>query len=251
MTTVPDKRIKKYSVETLLKNKLFEDEHLLILNKPKGISTTRERNGNFYNVLDLVREVYPKIRVAHRLDKLTTGALVFAKNFEAYRNMAIAFQKREVEKTYLALVNGVHYFKNDKIIVDLDTSGNKTKIVRKGKKSITYVDVVKNFGHYTLVAVTPKTGKTHQIRSLLAYLGAPIVGDSQYFGKSLFLSEIKPKFKGEENPLGLNIGFLLHAWKIGFKHPVENKQEIFVEAPPDKNFSACLKILERYDKYSL
>jgi len=205
---------------------LFENDDLLIINKPSGISTLEDRHDNV-NLLGLTRKKYPHIQTCHRLDKDTSGALIFAKNPESYRAISIQFEHRKVEKVYHTVVCGKSNFSN------------------KGKPSTTYFTTLTNFSQWSLVECKPVTGRKHQIRIHLKYLQHPIVGDAEYGGTDIFLVDIKRKYSvsdGEAKPIISRVA--LHARSISFTLPDGNP--LTVEAPYPKDFSVLLKQLEKY-----
>jgi 23S rRNA pseudouridine955/2504/2580 synthase len=224
---------------------LLEDEHLIIVNKPAGISSLSDRDDEV-NMLELGRKYFPDLRLCHRLDKQTTGALVFAKTAEVYREMAILFEKREVIKHYLALVMGNRDFEEHLIELPISTSGKgKARIDFDGKESATVVNTAEKFRDYTLVDCFPLTGRMHQIRLHMSAQGCPLVGDELYGGKNIFLSELKRKFKfnrKEEEPT-VNDDIMLHARGISFEMLGTEYQ---VVAPLPKKFDAALRILRKY-----
>ena len=229
---------------------IYEDEFLLCINKPPGISTLQERNTPFPGLLTLGREIYSGLRACHRLDKPTSGCLLFAKQFESFRSMALQFQRRQVEKHYHTFVRGVHQL--DGKYIEAPLSVNKNGLARidskEGKLAITVFRTVKTFQHFTLVDCQPITGRLHQIRAHLAFANLPIVGDQEYGGEDFFLSELKRKYKQTkwEDERPVNHGFQLHARSLTFRHPKTLEPlEIIAEYP--KNFGVCLKILEKYD----
>lgn len=228
---------------------LYEDAHLLVVNKPPFISTLDDRQGDDFNMLRIAKEKYGDIQVCYRLDKETSGVLVYAKTPEIYREVAIAFEKREVDKTYHAVIEGNHRFEELKIDLPILNLGNKNVKIDKtrGKDALTYFNSLDYFQHYTLIECKPVTGKMHQIRIHLASQLAAIVGDVAYGGKPLYLSEIKKKgyslSKGkEEQPLIKR--FALHARALGIQ--IQGENHLF-EAPYPKDFEVLLRNLERYD----
>ncbi len=243
-----DPRIKLLTPAKLKQQILYEDEYLLIVNKPKGISVLQERSGSNYYLLHLLKTFHSGLKVCHRLDKGTSGVLILAKDLETYRAVALQFQKRKVEKVYWALCHGVHDFRGERFEHILKIGRKRSYIVRgqEGKRCIVQLRTLEHFGHYTLVEAMPITGRFHQIRAQLAYMGAPVVGDSLYGGEDLYFHHLKKRFKGAIRTLPLNIGFLLHAYKVTFQHP-HKQQLLSVEAPLDKNFQGCLKVLRQYD----
>lgn len=198
---------------------VYQDDNYTIINKPSNLSTLEDRNDND-NVLSLFRVENNNYQVCHRLDKETSGALLLAKNDEAYKSAALQFQNREVEKVYHALVKGK--FANDVIQVDvpLRTSGSGRAICdnRNGKEASTLFRPKHFFKDYTLVEAKPITGRTHQIRAHLAYLNFPICGDKLYGGAPIFLSDFKKNFKtklfAEERPLFNRVALHAHAIKL-------------------------------------
>ncbi len=232
---------------------IYEDDYLLVINKPKGISSLSERHDPQTGLLELFRNQYFKdLQLCHRLDKMTTGVLVFAKNPEVYRNLSIQFQKKQVKKNYWALVSGVHYFQNHEINIPFTVNAKKIKVdYENGKKSITIVDTIYNFRNFTLVECKPLTGRTHQIRVHLSLIKSPIVGDYEYGGVDLFLSDIKPKYKkssSQEQELSLNHAYLLHAKSLEFLHPHTN-EILKIEADIPENFKLCLNLLKKWNEY--
>jgi RluA family pseudouridine synthase len=224
---------------------LFQNENYVVVNKPPFISTLEDRHEKI-NLLKLAREFEPDAQVAHRLDKETSGALIIARNPEAYRHIALQFQEREVKKIYHAVVDGIQSFNNtlvDLAIVKQDDG--KAKIHRvMGKSAQTYFNSLKSYRKHTLVECRPITGRMHQIRVHLAYNKAPITGDEMYGGKPFLLSEIKRGFnlkKGtEEEPFMKRMA--LHAFAVEFKDISETK--ISVEAPYPKDMRALVRQLE-------
>ena len=227
---------------------LKETGDYLIVNKPPYFSTLEDRH-EAQNMLALARQEYPDIQVCHRLDKETSGCLVFAKNPEAYRNIAMQFEDRKVEKVYHAVAEGIHDF--DGVLVDRNLTASNNGIARiaaNGKPAQTIFKTVRTYFSHTLIACKPITGRLHQIRIHLAYLGAPICGDSLYGGKPLFLSSLKRKFNlkkdTEERPIMQRVA--LHAYSISFEDLAGEK--LGAEAPYPKDFAVMIKQLEKTSK---
>ena len=229
---------------------LFENNDYIVVNKPPFVASLDERTmGAEVNILRLAKQYTEDAQVCHRLDKETSGAIVIAKNPEAYRSLSIQFERRKVNKTYHAVVDGQYSF-ND-LFVDLPilNDGNKNVSIdrQEGKRAETYFNSIKHYKHYTLVECKPITGRMHQIRIHLATQRAAICGDHMYKGKPVFLSALKKGYRiskdEEEQPIIKR--FALHAKKIVFKGL--DDQEISIEAPYPKDFATLLKLLDKFD----
>lgn len=235
----------KHSKINLAENILFEDSDFFVVNKPPFLSTLEDRNEKI-NLLTLARAYEPDAQVCHRLDKDTSGALAIARNPEAYRHLSIQFEKRQVNKVYHAIVDGIHNFSG--LLVDapiLKQSDGTAKISRKeGKPAQTYFTSLKPYRLHTLVECRPITGRMHQIRIHLASQGASITGDDAYGGKPFLLSAIKRGFnlkKGTAEESFMK-RMALHAFSLEFEDMSGNTVKI--EAPYPKDFQALIKQLE-------
>jgi 23S rRNA pseudouridine955/2504/2580 synthase len=234
----------KIKFESLI---LFEDNDYIVINKPAQIASLQDRNDEI-NILQLAKTYTATPQLCHRLDKETTGALAIAKNPEAYRDLAIQFEDRKVNKTYHAIADGIHTLSNQTIDKPLAPGvRGVVKIDPSGKESVTIVNTIKTFKMHSLLECRPLTGRMHQIRVHLASVGAPISCDNTYGGKPLMLSEIKKKYKlgkgKEENPIIKRTA--LHAYALEFSSLCANK--IKVEAPYPKDFAVAIKQLEKYE----
>jgi 23S rRNA pseudouridine955/2504/2580 synthase len=238
--------MKKFEFKNLI---LWEDEDYILINKPPHLSTLDDRQvAGKQNILRLAKEYIEDAQVAHRLDKETSGVLAIAKNPDAYRHLAIQFEKRKVVKMYHAIVEGIQSFENvvvDKPILPLNTGGVKIDY-EKGKEAETHFNTLEIFKRHTLVQCSPLTGRMHQIRIHLAILRASIIGDEQYGGKPLYLSELKRNFnlKKDVDELPLIQRFPLHAFQLTFEN-LKGKQ-ISIEAPYPKDFHALLTQLRKF-----
>ena len=227
---------------------VWESDDYIALTKPSGISSLMERDLTKPSILGLAKEYSPDAQLCHRIDKETTGILMVAKNPEAYRNLAIQFEGREVDKVYHAVVEGVHQFKDH--LVDLPILQNTKGMVRidklLGKFAETTFNTVATYRRHTLVACEPVTGRMHQIRIHLANANAPIVCDTAYGGNMVYLSDFKKhvnlKKYTEEQPLIKR--FALHAYQIAF-NDVQGKR-VALQAPYPKDFKALVRQLEKY-----
>ncbi|MTI21053.1 RNA pseudouridine synthase, partial [Fulvivirga sp. RKSG066] len=184
---------------------IWEGDDYIVINKPPFMSSLDDRNDEV-TVLSLAKEYLPDAQLCHRLDKETSGALVVAKNAEAYRHLSMQFENREVRKKYLAVVDGIHDFEDLRYDQPIYKLANGTvKVDKRGKDAVTYFDTKQAYKQHTLVSCKPITGRMHQIRIHLAHLKASITGDLQYGGRRLLLSSIKRNYnlkKGtEEQPL--------------------------------------------------
>lgn len=228
---------------------LFEDDDVIVVNKPPFISTLDEREGGDVNMLRLAKEYSPDAQVCHRLDKETSGTLIIAKNPDAYRTVSIQFEKRQVKKIYHAIINGTHVFEDLKIDLPILNvgKGNVTISRQEGKAAETWFRSLKYFKHYTLVECRPVTGRMHQIRIHLATQRASIAGDEMYKGEPVFLSKIKRKYNlgKDQEELPIMKRFALHAYEVSFK--LLNDKPLTIHAPYPKDFETLLKLLEKFD----
>lgn len=228
---------------------LYENDDLLVINKPPLISSLDERDGSRNNILRIAKLAYPDAQLCHRLDKETSGCLIIAKNEVCYRHVAIEFEKRRVLKIYHAVINGTHNFVDLEVDLPIDrTTKGVVRIDPNGKQSITFFNSIQFFKHYTLVRCVPITGRMHQIRIHLATQRATIVADDFYGGANAFLSKIKRgyklgKFSDAERPMMQRLA--LHAHQIKFF--INETEQIEVTAPYPKDFDVLIKLLAKYD----
>jgi len=227
---------------------LFENDDFIVVNKPPFISTLEDRS-NPVNLLALGRDSFPEIQVCHRLDKDTSGCLIFAKNPEAYRHISLQFQEHQISKVYHAIVEGRQSFSKEEVTapIHVKSAGGAKVDYQRGKESLTYFTSIKKYRNYTLLECNPVTGRLHQIRVHCAYLECPIAGDEKYGGKPFFLSDIKfeyTKSKGEEKPLIRR--FALHAYTISFIDLDGEKVTISAQYP--KDFKVLLTQLGKHNE---
>jgi RluA family pseudouridine synthase len=167
---------------------LYEDEDILAVNKPEGLVAVPERRRLDQSLLEMLcAERGEKPYIVHRIDRETSGVIVFARNAEAHRRLNRQFETRSVEKVYLALVHGI--FSDDQGEIDKPLrqfgSGRVAFDAQCGKASVTEFRVLERMGAFTLVEVRPHTGRRHQIRVHFYSIGHPIVGDPLYGDKAI------------------------------------------------------------------
>jgi 23S rRNA pseudouridine955/2504/2580 synthase len=220
----------------LMDNILYEDEVLLIINKPAGIAV-HGGSGLSWGIIEALRTLfpqYPQLELIHRLDKATSGCLMLAKRRSALRTMHAALRNGEVEKYYLALLKGQWQRGIETISLGLHknqlSSGERiVKVSEQGKHSVSVFTPKAYFAEATLMQIQLHTGRTHQIRVHAAHLGHPLAGDDKYGEKS---------FNQLMRQHGLKRMFL-HAESLRFKHP-RTQQPIVCSAPLDQALSLFL-----------
>jgi 23S rRNA pseudouridine955/2504/2580 synthase/23S rRNA pseudouridine1911/1915/1917 synthase len=240
-----------------MKNKvdiIAETEHWIALNKPSGLLSIPDREQSEPSLKDFLNEMYGKVFIVHRLDKATSGLILFAKDEETHKLLSKQFEDRSVEKIYLGLVNGTLMTKEGSVDAPIMEHPGKTSVYithQKGKASLTDFKVLQEFGQYSWMQFQIHTGRTHQIRVHMKHIGNPIVCDELYGSAApVLLSTIKrKKFKlskadQEEKPM-LN-RLALHAWKISFKDTDGTKKEL--EAPLSKDLKAILQQFEKWTR---
>lgn len=210
---------------------LFEDNHLIIINKRVGDIVQGDKTGDkplSEITKDYIAKKYNKpgkvfLGVVHRLDRPTSGAVIFAKTSKALTRLNKMLVNKKIDKTYWAIVDGkiteaqtlIHYLKknpknNKATVYSTETEG--------AKRAVLHFTILKHFDRYTLIEIDLETGRHHQIRSQLANIGHPIKGDVKY------------GFKRPNRNAGIN----LHARKIAFTHPVSQEQiEVFAPTPAE------------------
>jgi RluA family pseudouridine synthase len=232
---------------------LYEDEWMVAVNKPSGVLSIPDRfNPKFPNLVSKLKTLHEDIIPVHRLDKFTSGINLFAKDPETHRALSMSFESREIEKYYVAIVDGVPSPESGRIDAPLSESmvtRGKMLVHQRGKESITEYKVLKSFRNYSLIYLRLHTGRMHQIRVHMQYLGNPLVVDKLYGNReAFFLSEIKHKkfnigkFE-EERPLLTRQP--LHAEKLVFKHP-HTDETIEIKSPMPKDMNALITQMEKW-----
>lgn len=222
---------------------LYEDNHLIIINKLVGELSQGDKTGDD-SLIETIKDYIKKkdnkpgkvfLGLIHRLDRPTSGILVFAKTSKALSRMNEMFKTREVSKIYWAIVEGKATINNGKLehYLKKNPKNNKvtvyTKPTANAKKAVLEYKVLGNLDNYSLFEVELYTGRSHQIRSQLDFIGFPIKGDLKYGAK-------------RSNPNG---GICLHARKISFIHPVKKEEISILAPPPDETlWKECLKFAD-------
>jgi 23S rRNA pseudouridine1911/1915/1917 synthase len=230
---------------------IFENEDFVAINKPAGLLSIPDREGKDVSLKIQLKEKYGDIFTVHRLDRGTSGIIVFAKNEGTHRYLSRIFEERDVEKIYAGIVRGNLAEQKGSIAIPIMEHPAKNGMMvtnKKGKPSLTDYDVLEDLGLYSLIQFRIHTGRTHQIRVHMQHLGHPIVCDELYGdGRPILLSSFKKNFKlsrseEEERPILQRLG--LHAQLLHFRD--EKGEYHTFEAPIAKDMKALLQQLRKW-----
>ncbi|TDG95671.1 RluA family pseudouridine synthase [Cardinium endosymbiont of Culicoides punctatus] len=243
-------------------NLVYEDDHLLVINKPAQvvvhpdatyrIGTVANALCYRYQNLPLKDNMPTRPGLVHRIDKDTSGLLVIAKTAEGLKSLADQFYHHTVERTYYLLVWGSLTDDAGTIDVHIGRNSHDRKIIltftdnQQGKRAVTHYQVMKRFHHVTLLTCKLETGRTHQIRVHMKHIGHPIFGDLLYGGNIIVSGQWHASYKAfVQNCFKIMPHQALHAATLGFQHPITN-ESMFFEAPLPENF---VRLVHKWEKY--
>jgi 23S rRNA pseudouridine1911/1915/1917 synthase len=240
---IPEPEVLSYEAENIPLDIVYEDDDVAVINKPQGMvvhPSAGHHSGTLVNALmyhmTKLSSINGVIRpgIVHRIDKDTSGLLMVAKNDQAHELLAAQLKDHSSKRRYLAIIHG--NLLNDRGVIEAPIGRNpkdrkKQAVIAGGKHALTHFEVLERFGEFTLVNLTLETGRTHQIRVHMAYIGHPVAGDPLY---------------GPKNVLKPNHGQFLHAEILGFKHPTSQEWLEF-EIDPPKLFKSTLEKLRVTD----
>lgn len=250
--------------ENIPLNIFFEDEQLMLVNKPAGM-VVHPGSGNYTGTLlngvayylkqknpSVSEDTLPRFGLVHRIDKNTSGLLVLAKTDIAMRHLAKQFFDHTIKRKYIALVWGDVQKDEGTIIAHVGRNQRFRKLFEAypegdyGKEAITHYKVIERFGYVTLIECILETGRTHQIRVHMKYLGHPLFNDDFYGGDKIMKGTIYAKYKQfVDNCFAVCPRHALHAKTLGFTHPVTQQELYFdTELPDDMQ-----QVIERWRKY--
>lgn len=226
--------ISRRDAEFILSLVIYKDDNIIVLNKPSGLAVQGGTNTSRHvdGMLEALRfELNEKPKLVHRIDKDTSGVLVLARNRTWADRLTKAFREHTLPKTYLALVNSCPKNPAGEIKAPLEKCGEKSLVGPDGKPAATVYKTLDEVGSkFALVEASPLTGRTHQIRAHMEYIGCPIVGDDKYFG-----GEKRQKYASIPDKL------YLHAYKIDLS-ALYNKKTVIKAALPE-HFKKALAAL--------
>lgn len=207
---------------------VYEDDHLLIINKPAGLMVHPDQKDGMNTLVNAVayyyqeNQIHHRIRYIHRLDTDTSGGMIFAKHYLAHSLMDYWLSEKKIKRWYLALVSGRLQSKKGKINAPIGKDrhhGARRRVAKNGDGAVTLYQLKQQFKNYALVELELKTGRTHQIRVHMSYLGHPLLGDVLYGGPAKF------------GPLKRQA---LHSSRIEMKHPITQEPLKFeISLPSD------------------
>ena len=244
-------------------NIVYEDKEVLIINKPAGM-VVHPACGNYSGTLvngvayylqqeQVETEGLPRVGLAHRIDKDTTGLIVIAKTEKSMINLSAQFKAHTVHRRYVALVWGDLEEDEGTIEVNVGRNLRFRKIMTTfpdgdyGKEAITHYKVLERFNYTTLVELQLETGRTHQIRVHMAHIGHPLFGDTTYGGDRIVKGTVFSKYKQFiDNCFSIISRQSLHAKELGFTHPVTNELIKFTSELPDD----MKEVIEKWRNYS-
>ncbi len=233
---------------------VFENDDFIAVNKEPGMLTIPDRHDETQlSLYKILNQKYGKIFIVHRLDRDTSGLILFAKNETAHKYFSQLFEQRNIEKKYLGIVRGSMPDKKGLInepIAEHPVKKGMMTINKKGKPSLTKYEVLEDYGIYSLVEFEIQSGRTHQIRVHTKSLGHPIICDEVYGdGKPVLLSSFKKKYKLSQNELEerpIISRLALHSYSLHFKDM--HHEGFFLEAPLPKDVKALLQQLKKNRK---
>jgi 23S rRNA pseudouridine1911/1915/1917 synthase len=241
---------------------IYEDDFLMVVNKPPGM-VVHPAHGNwtgtlvnglvyYFNQLPTLPGNTGRPGLVHRIDKDTSGLLVIAKSESAMTNLAHQFFHHTIERTYLALVWGEPSEDEGTIIAHVGRSAKDRKVMvafpdgSQGKHAVTHWKVLKRLRYVSLVQCNLETGRTHQIRAHMKFLGHPLFNDAMYGGDKIRKGTQFSKYKTfVQNCFEIMPRQALHAMSLGFVHPI-NKERLYFEAPLPEDFTDVLNKWEKY-----
>ncbi len=245
------KSIEKYQAEAINLNILYEDEALIIINKPVGLIVhpgAGNPNHTLVNALlnfDEKLDAIPRAGIIHRLDKDTTGVLVVARTLESHTSLVDQLQKRDIKREYQAVVCGQltsgGYIENK--MGRHPKQRVKMAVTNNGKTAITHYRIIKKYDHYTHLHVQLETGRTHQIRVHMSHIKHPIIGDPVYGNNKSIRKGVDPSLRD------FIVNFnrqALHAFSLELTHPISKEKMKFTAKLPN-DIASLIDALNNYD----